>query len=184
VEQEKALIKTRPMLEKAIQDLYTSTLTPQGQGIMVVADLGCSTGPNALLVVSEVMSTLRECLRREEMDDDDRRHGGMAAVQFFLNDLPGNDFNLVFRSLENLQNLASETEADDPELPCYVAGLPGSFYTRLFPSNSVHLFHSSYSLMWQSKVLPPSPIQINKFLELFYGGRENTLVLSVFLFSS
>jgi jasmonate O-methyltransferase len=143
-------------LRKAIKDVYTSTLTPQGQGIMVVADLGCSSGPNALLVVSEVTSKLRDCLR-VETDDDDRRHGGMAAVQFFLNDLPGNDFNLVFRSLENLQNLAAETEADDPELPCYVAGLPGSFYTRLFPSNSVHLFHSSYSLMWQSKLLSSSP---------------------------
>lgn len=131
----------------------SSSLTPpQGQGIMVVADLGCSSGLNALLVVSEVTSTLRDCIR-DETEDDDRRHSSMAAVQFFLNDLPGNDFNTIFRSLVQLtlQNLASETEAAD-ELPCYVAGLPGSFYTRLFPSNNVHLFHSSYSLMWRSKV--------------------------------
>lgn len=142
------MIKTRPVLEKAIQDLYTSsTLTPPGgHGIMVVADLGCSSGPNALLVVSLVTSTLQDLIRREETKDENRRHG-MGAVQFFLNDLPGNDFNTIFRSLWQL-TLQSEAA----ELPCYVAGLPGSYYTRLFPCNSVHLFHSSYSLMWRSKV--------------------------------
>jgi jasmonate O-methyltransferase len=36
--------------------------------------------------------------------------------------------------------------------PYYVAGLPGSFYTRLFPCHSVHFFHSSYCLMWLSQV--------------------------------
>ncbi|KAF2910364.1 hypothetical protein DAI22_11g094800 [Oryza sativa Japonica Group] len=30
--------------------------------------------------------------------------------------------------------------------------MAGSFYTRLFPSNSVHFFHSSMSVMWLSQV--------------------------------
>ena len=178
--QRKTVMETWPELHKAVREALKS-LSPGGGSTMVAADLGCSSGPNTLLVASEVMNTIGALVQETA---DNYRSRAIMEVQFFLYDLPGNDFNLVFRSLENLQNLASETEADDPELPCYVAGLPGSFYTRLFPSNSVHLFHSSYSLMWQSKVLPPSPIQINKFLELFYGGRENTLVLSVFLFSS
>ena len=71
-------------------------------------------------------------------------------VQFFLNDLPGNDFNLVFQSLELFRKLAARVKGDSLP-PYYVAGLPGSFYTRLFPDRSVHLFHSSYSLMWRSK---------------------------------
>ena len=78
----------------------------------------------------------------------------MQEVQFFLNDLPGNDFNLIFRSLQQLQDLGAEEEDEAVALPCYVAGLPGSFYTRLFPCQSVHLFHSSFGLMWRSKVYP------------------------------
>ena len=120
---------------------------------MVVADLGCSSGPNTLLVVDEVMSTLRDCAREETKTADGRRRA-MQEVQFFLNDLPGNDFNLIFRSLQQLQDLGAEEEDEAVALPCYVAGLPGSFYTRLFPCQSVHLFHSSFGLMWRSKVYP------------------------------
>ncbi|CAN6294793.1 unnamed protein product [Urochloa humidicola] len=122
---------------------------------MVVADLGCSSGPNTVLVIDEVMSTLRDCAREEmkkKMTDNDSRRA-MQAVQFFLNDLPGNDFNLLFRSLQQLQDFdVEEEDGITVALPCYIAGLPGSFYRRLFPCQTVHLFHSSYSLMWRSKV--------------------------------
>ncbi|WVZ81334.1 hypothetical protein U9M48_028724 [Paspalum notatum var. saurae] len=64
---------------------------------MVVADLGCSSGPNTLLVISEVMGTTLNLV--QETDD----HRGLE-LQFFLNALPGNDFNLIFRSLDQLQN--------------------------------------------------------------------------------
>jgi hypothetical protein len=30
--------------------------------------------------------------------------------------------------------------------------LPGSYYTRIFPSESVHLFHSLFCLQWRSQV--------------------------------
>ncbi|OEL27899.1 Anthranilate O-methyltransferase 1 [Dichanthelium oligosanthes] len=111
---------------------------------MVVADLGCSSGPNTLILVTEVMSTICDLA---QMDD----HRGLE-LQFFLNDLPGNDFNLIFRSLKQLQ-LQNHAAMEKTAAPSYyIAGLPGSFYTRLFPCQSVHLFHSSYSLMWRSKV--------------------------------
>jgi jasmonate O-methyltransferase len=137
--QEKAILETRPMLSKAIQELYKSLSTRRST--MVVADLGCSSGPNTLLVVSEVIAAIRAYTRKSE----ERAHG--LEVQFFLNDLPGNDFNVVFRSLEHFENPGGK-EAP----PHYVAGLPGSYYGKLFPRQSVHLFHSSYSLMWRSKV--------------------------------
>lgn len=138
--QEKAILETIPVLHKAIEDVYT--LLSASRSTMVVADLGCSSGPNTLLVISEVIRAVRACtLMAEETHD--------VEVQFFLNDLPGNDFNLVFRSLEQIENLGGKET-----LPYYIAGLPGSYYRMLFPRRSVHLFHSSYSLMWRSKVPP------------------------------
>ncbi|KAL6883485.1 hypothetical protein ACP4OV_010899 [Aristida adscensionis] len=151
--QRKALLETRPVLQEAVEELYAS-LSPGST--MVVADLGCSAGPNTLLVVSEVMKTIHAACAREETADGRRR---AVAVQCFLNDLPGNDFNLVFRSLEQLQkqnDLSSEETMVTPS--CYVAGLPGSFYTNLFPGQSVHLFCSSYSLMWRSKWSLPQTV--------------------------
>ncbi|CAM0914100.1 unnamed protein product [Alopecurus aequalis] len=133
--QEKAILEISPVLCKAVEEVYTSLSARPNT--MVVADLGCSSGPNTLLVVSEVISAIGAYNRKSE-----ECARGDVEVQFFLNDLPGNDFNLVFRSLEHIQN-PGYGETDVP--PYYVAGLPGSYYGKLFPSRSVHLFHSSYS---------------------------------------
>ncbi|AQK58151.1 Salicylate/benzoate carboxyl methyltransferase [Zea mays] len=150
--QEKSILKTRPVLHKAVVAAAHACLSLSSGpgGAMVVADLGCSSGPNTLLVVSEVIKAVADCCRHEQQ----LAAGGQPQhVQFFLNDLPGNDFNLVFQSLELIRKLAAKDGLEEPLLPpYYVAGLPGSFYTRLFPDRTVHLFHSSYCLMWRSKV--------------------------------
>ncbi|WVZ85009.1 hypothetical protein U9M48_031973 [Paspalum notatum var. saurae] len=142
----KAILEVRPLLQEATKEVYKSL--PPGISTMVVADLGCSAGPNTLLFISGVMSTICDCVQQETDDDE---HRGLE-LQFFLNDLPGNDFNLIFRSLEQIQSRAAKEEKTAAVPPYYVAGLPGSFYTRLFPCQSVHLFHSSFSLMWLSQV--------------------------------
>ncbi|WVZ53036.1 hypothetical protein U9M48_004027 [Paspalum notatum var. saurae] len=135
--QKKTLMETWPVLQKAVKEVLQSL---SHGSTMVAADIGCSSGPNTLILVSEVMNTISDRVR--ETADNSR----VKEVQFFLNDLPGNDFNLVFRSLEQLHSLASVAA------PCYIAGLPGSMYTRIFPCQSVHLFHSSHCLIWRSKV--------------------------------
>lgn len=73
----------------------------------------------------------------------------------FLNDLPGNDFNALFRSLPDMYKKLGEEDQTGNTLfgACFIAGVPGSFYGRLFPNKSMHFFHSSYSLMWLSKVV-------------------------------
>ena len=114
---------------------------------LVVCDLGCGSGDNTLIFLSEVISA----------------SGGhnMVGVQFFLNDLPGNDFNRIFQSVEQFKNSFTAHHKGERLLPFYIAGLSGSYYTRLFPSQSVHLFHSSYSLHWQSQVHKMRIIQYN-----------------------
>ncbi|CAN6246322.1 unnamed protein product [Urochloa humidicola] len=150
--QEKSILKTRPVLHGAVAAAHASS-SLSSAGAMVIADLGCSSGPNTLLVVSEVLGAVAD-LREAElaMMMDGRQPPLQQHVQFFLNDLPGNDFNQVFQSLELFKKLAAGKDKGESLPPYYVAGLPGSFYTRLFPDHYVHLFHSSYCLMWRSKV--------------------------------
>ncbi|CAL9774419.1 unnamed protein product [Musa acuminata subsp. burmannicoides] len=119
--QEKVLHMAKPMLEEAIGGVYVSLLPER----MAVVDLGCSSGPNTLEVVSEVLDVigkLRRSLGRQEMPE----------ILFFLNDLPGNDFNHVFRSLGDYKRKVEE-EKGKLLVPYYVVGVPGSFYGRLFP---------------------------------------------------
>ncbi|KAF8723606.1 hypothetical protein HU200_021563 [Digitaria exilis] len=131
--QEKAMVEVRPVLEKVVTDVYTA-LSPR---TMVVADLGCSSGPNTLHFVSDVIRVTGDCCSRACRDPPE--------LQFFLNDMPA---------------------ASMP--PHYVVGLPGSFYTRLFPERSVHFFHSSYCLMWLSQL--PKELQVNSKIHLNEGN--------------
>ncbi|KAJ1259227.1 hypothetical protein BS78_10G138300 [Paspalum vaginatum] len=139
--QRKALFETKRVLQKAVTRLCSAVQPP---GNLVVADLGCSSGENTLIFVSEVIDAMR---------------GYPLEVQFFLNDLPGNDFNYIFRSLENFKKSAAAEHQGGTPPPFYISGLPGSYYTRLFPSQSVHLFHSSYCLHWRSQ--PPHGLDVN-----------------------
>ncbi|VFQ89099.1 unnamed protein product [Cuscuta campestris] len=109
-----------------------------------IADLGCSSGTNAFGAVSGIMKAI-DCVRKKLRLQS-------PEYNIYLNDLPGNDFNAIFGSWpQHLQDLKKEMgEGFDGE--CFCNGVPGSFYERLFPTNSLHFVHSSYSLMWLSQV--------------------------------
>ncbi|KAL3564962.1 hypothetical protein D5086_033008 [Populus alba] len=72
----------------------------------------------------------------------------------------GNDFNTVFKSLPFFCEKFGKEKRDLCGQHYFITGVPGSFYHRLFPSKSLHFFHSSYSLHWLSKV--PEGISNNK----------------------
>ncbi|XP_058087817.1 probable jasmonic acid carboxyl methyltransferase 2 isoform X2 [Magnolia sinica] len=135
-----AIQKAKHAVEKAIQELYCTF--PDS---LSIADLGCSSGPNTLLVISEIIDTV----------DGIRLHLRRPSPEFrvFLNDLPSNDFNNLFRSLPGFYEKLKKEKGDDFG-SCYVAGVPGSFYGRLFPYRSLHFVHSSYCLHWLSRVPP------------------------------
>nr|GMD14789.1 salicylate carboxymethyltransferase-like [Ipomoea batatas] len=147
--QQNVILMTKPITEEAITKLYTSLTNPK---TISIADLGCSSGPNTLLAVSNLVKAVdnhRKKLRR--------RHS--PEFQIYLNDLPTNDFNTIFQSLPKHEE-DLRRELGDGFGPCFFNGVPGSFYGRLFPTDSLHFVHSSYSLHWLSQV--PKGIEENK----------------------
>lgn len=142
--QRKALLKTKPVLDKAVRQVCMA-LHPRA---MIVADLGFSVDANTLLFVSDVINTVADAQHHDEL----RCHP--MELQFFLNDLSGNDFNQVFKSVKQFTKSIAASHPKGVALPpFYISGLPGSYYTRLFPCQSVHLFHSSYCLHWRSQMI-------------------------------
>ncbi|XVF45320.1 hypothetical protein PTKIN_Ptkin02bG0196300 [Pterospermum kingtungense] len=130
----------KPILRETIVELYCALLPD----CLKIADLGCSAGPNTLLVVSEIIDIIQETCQRLKLTRP-------PCLQAFLNDLPGNDFNTVFKSLPSFYERL-EQEKGNKFGQCFISGTPGSFYGRLFPPNSLHFVHSSYAIMWISKV--------------------------------
>ncbi|CAA2952542.1 salicylate carboxymethyltransferase-like [Olea europaea subsp. europaea] len=146
--QRKVISMTKAITEEAVTGVY-SNIYPK---TVCIADLGCSSGPNALFVVTEVMRTVDKIRKR-------LNHQSSPEFQIYLNDLPGNDFNSIFQSLPRVQEEIKE-EMGSEFGPCFFNGVPGSFYGRLFPTRSLHFVHSSSSLMWLSQV--SNVVEMNK----------------------
>ncbi|KAL0346488.1 UNVERIFIED_CONTAM: Benzoate carboxyl methyltransferase [Sesamum calycinum] len=114
-----------------------------------MADLGCSSGPNCLFLISLIIHKIQELSGH---NNNYRSHS--PEFEVFLNDLHGNDFNNLFKMLPTFRQKLN------PTAQCFVSGLPGSFYGRLLPSKSLHFVHSSYSLHWLSQV--PEGVESNR----------------------
>lgn len=138
------ILKVKPILEKSIEELC-KLMNPK---CMYIADLGCSSGPNTFQQVEEIITCVDQiCIQKNHSP---------PSFQVFLNDLEGNDFNTVFKSLpafyKKLANLRDQKNSASSSSSCFIAATPGSFYSRLFPNNSLHFLNSSYSLHWLSQV--------------------------------
>jgi jasmonate O-methyltransferase len=126
----------KSLIEAAVIDICSSSNNTSLPGKIMIADLGCSSGPNALELVSTAVEAIHShCLQLQQSPPE---------VCVVLNDLPDNDFNTVVKSLVTLRGSNKHV---------VVTGVaPGSFYERLFTSDSLHLVCSSNSLHWLSKV--------------------------------
>lgn len=145
--QKKVISLTKPITDEAISNLCCNNF-PAG---LCIADLGCSSGPNTLFAVLEFVTTVDKVHKKMGHE--------LPEIQVFLNDLPGNDFNSIFKSLPTFQKDLQKTMGAGAE-SCFVTGVPGSFYGRLFLGKSLHFVHSSYSLQWLSQV--PRGLESNK----------------------
>ncbi|CAA7016104.1 unnamed protein product [Microthlaspi erraticum] len=113
-----------------------------------VAELGCSSGQNSFLAISEIINTINVLCQQSNQNPPE--------IDCCLNDLPGNDFNTTFKFVPFFNKELMITN----KTSCFVYGAPGSFYSRLFSRNSLHFIHSSYALHWLSKV--PEQLESDK----------------------
>ncbi|XP_020973628.1 7-methylxanthosine synthase 1 [Arachis ipaensis] len=136
--QKKAIIKAKPILEESITRLYYNILPK----CLKVADLGCSSGPNTLEVIYNIINIVYNTSSNLNLSSPD--------FQFYLNDLFESDFNTIFKSLPQFYKTL-EGKKGNKIGPCFINATPGTFYKRLFPTSSMHFFHCSYSLHWLSQ---------------------------------
>jgi len=110
---------------------------------IVIADYGSSEGKNSLGPMRVAIAEFRE------------RYGARHPISVVHVDLPENDFNSLFHVVEKG---AHRYGADDPFV--FPSAIARSFYSSVFPPESVHLGWSSYAAVWLSRVPAPIPDHI------------------------
>ncbi|XP_009146715.2 salicylate/benzoate carboxyl methyltransferase isoform X2 [Brassica rapa] len=135
--QRRVLSMAKPVLVKNTEEMMMNLNFPN---YIKVAELGCSSGQNTFLAMSEIINTINVLCQQSNQNPPE--------IDCCLNDLPENDFNTTFKLVPFFKKGLMMTN----QASCFVNGTPGSFYSRLFSRNSLHFVHSSYSLHWLSKV--------------------------------
>ncbi|OEL38883.1 Salicylate carboxymethyltransferase [Dichanthelium oligosanthes] len=133
---------------KARRDMAAALYRARGRAAsLVIADLGCGTGPNALLMASDAVEAV---LAENNKGAKDAR---APQLHVFLNDLPTNDFNAVFRLLPSSLLVGTG---------CLVSAWPSSFHGRVFPEASLDYVVSSSSLHFLSKAPSMATEHLNR----------------------
>ncbi|KAF7829643.1 abscisic acid 8'-hydroxylase 4 [Senna tora] len=117
---------------------------------MGIADLGCSSGPNTLVAVSEIVEAVCGITRRLDRP--------CPELKVYLNDLYTNDFNNIFTSLPAFYTKLKQDKGTHFG-PCFISAVPGSFYGVL-NKGKIYISESSpesvvdaYSSQFQSDFL-------------------------------
>ncbi|KAI3712868.1 hypothetical protein L1987_71436 [Smallanthus sonchifolius] len=127
--QRMGIMKTKGVIEQAVSDLCRNNVNfPK---TLVMADLGCSSGPNTLLVGSMVINAVTNTSLEMGLKSPE--------VQINLNDLPTNDFNTIFIALQELQGNTTNGKMRD------VHHQPSCYFTELDEVNKGNIYLSSTS---------------------------------------
>ncbi|KAL8151414.1 hypothetical protein V2J09_021222 [Rumex salicifolius] len=151
---------TKSIKEEAVHKICKMFLAA---GRLAVADLGCSSGPNTFLAVGELIRAVH------------RFQSGPVNItmEVFLNDLPGNDFNSVFKALPSFKEQLRK-ELGESIGYCFFHGVPGSFYDRLFHPNSLHFVPTSVSRwIYDTKIKSPLQWSLRRIFVPKGVGRSN-----------
>ncbi|CAF2107484.1 unnamed protein product [Brassica oleracea var. botrytis] len=129
--QKKASDKTKHITLETVQQLYKET-RPKS---LKIADLGCSSGPNTLSTIRDIIKAVKFAHHLEIPNQP------LPEFSILLNDLRSNDFNSIFKSLPDFHTeLKRDTNYGDcPSV--FIAANPGSFYGRLFPEKTIHFIY-------------------------------------------
>lgn len=142
----------RPLLEDTVINMKTKSCKT-----FCVADLGCASSHSSILAIESILEAAKRKYTILESHP-------LPEFQVYFNDLPSNDFNSLFGRLTpqfTSGSISSNTTltmtgtvegGNQVSVPYFYAGVPGSFYRRLFPSDSLHFVHSSCALHWLSKI--------------------------------
>ncbi|KAI3932741.1 hypothetical protein MKW92_028007 [Papaver armeniacum] len=103
-----------------------------------IVDLGCSVGSNSLISVNAIIEAM-DLKFESYFQGLQLKQTATPEFQVYFNDIASNDFNTLFRLIPL-------------EKRYFAAGVPGSFYGRLFPRASLHFVISSTALHWLSRV--------------------------------
>jgi len=156
--QRKVASMVKPILEDTVKRLMSNF---SSERCWKVADLGCSSGPNSLFFVSNMLSIMDNV----SMSINHRKP---RVFQIYMNDLFGNDFNTIFKLIPDFFQRIHE-EKNDNHGRCFIHATPGDFYGRLFPDDYIHFFHSSYSLHWLSQVNCTQPNFVSLRCSIFHS---------------
>ncbi|EOA19160.1 hypothetical protein CARUB_v10007837mg [Capsella rubella] len=102
-----------------------------------IADYGCSIGPNTFHAVQNII----EAVKLKHLKESQENSLVPLEFQVCFSDQPSNDFNTLFRTLP--PSFRQEY---------FSVGVPGSFYGRVLPRNSIHIGNTSFTTHWLSKV--------------------------------
>jgi hypothetical protein len=128
-----------PMLELAAR----TVALPTGSQPILMADYGSSEGHNSLLPLDTAIAILRQ------------RIGPDRAIFLVHTDLPGNDFSVLFKTLNTDPN--SYLRRDHA---VFASAVGRSFYEQILPTGSVTLAWSSWAVQWLSRAPGPIPDQV------------------------
>ncbi|XP_057864398.2 indole-3-acetate O-methyltransferase 1 isoform X1 [Cryptomeria japonica] len=138
-------------------------LTSNVGGIFRVADFGCGTGENTLVVANTIVNAVQRSFEEHEIPE----------FEVYFIDLACNDFNSLFRMLPPHRPDYADVDNGGDKNPLagrsYIAAaVCGSHFRRLVSRKSLHFYHSSTSLHWLSRV--PESVQQRRSPRVYVSG--------------